>query len=161
MLQKLPRENGAVEKLTAIPLSPMALHLREVAPTRSNAPVLASLIESDSKFAKGVTELARLSRGSDEAIRSVPEAICSVGPQIIKALSLGLSAFAFAKLLRSRKRLRSTSEPSLTLDHIFNHSVACAMVAGRLAGKAGDGRRQLCFAAGFLHEIGRVLLFGH
>jgi CheY-like chemotaxis protein/HD-like signal output (HDOD) protein len=161
MLQKLTRENGAVEKLTAIPLSPMALHLREVAPTRSNAPVLASLIESDSEFAKGVTELARLSRGSDDPIRSVPEAICSVGPQIIKALSLGLSAFAFPGSLRSRKRLCSTSEPSLTLEHIFNHSVACAMVAGRLAGNAGDGQRQLCFAAGFLHEIGRVLLFGH
>jgi putative nucleotidyltransferase with HDIG domain len=47
----------------------------------------------------------------------------------------------------------------VTLLQIWEHSVGCATFAGRIATKVGNVSPHFAFVAGFLHDIGRLLLY--
>lgn len=160
MLQKLTRENAARELIAALPFPPVTLRLCELSPNQSNPLALASAIQTDPELELRLIELARFSSGAVEPIESLSDAIRVLGADVIRSVSLGLTAFASQASSHSGKRVQN-GRKFITLQQVLEHSVGCATIGARLAARFVEGERHRCFAAGFLHDIGRVLLLQH
>jgi CheY-like chemotaxis protein len=89
---------------------------------------------------------------------SVSQAIEVLGLETLKSLALGLTTFPLPSNASSMEDFAADEGP-VTLRQLWEHSLGCAVVAGRLATKVEHVSPRQAFVAGFLHDIGRVLIY--
>jgi CheY-like chemotaxis protein len=162
MSQEHYLEQEALERLSRLPLSSVALRILEVA-QNDKAPVqsLADVIASDATFALRLLKVANLTSGLTQKLATVSQAVAALGLDILKSLALGLTVFPFEPSASGRDGLPTESDAPVTLRQLWEHAIGCAVVAGRLGARIDHGSRHQAFAAGFLHDVGRVLLYCH
>ena len=89
---------------------------------------------------------------------TLSEAVSIFGQDHLKSLALGLALFALPADPAGKSEGRA--DPALIrLDQLWDHALGCAIVAGRIAEKIPNVAPLRAFIAGFLHDVGRVLLF--
>jgi CheY-like chemotaxis protein/HD-like signal output (HDOD) protein len=145
---------------SGLPLSPLSLRILEV--SRGDGVRLQSLadaIATDDLLPPRLLHLASYAPELTCRIDSVMEAINNLGADTVQFLALGLSSFPYET--ESGGDQGAEENGSLIWHQLWQHSLACAIVAGRLAARAGLGNCQQIFAAGWLHDIGQVLLYRH
>lgn len=160
MNQELQSEREALETLSRLPLSPIALRILEIT-KNEKAPVqtLAEVISTDFTLAARLLSLANFTSGLTQKLTTVFQAINALGLDIVKSLALGLTVFPFESSRLGRDAFTTESECPITLQQLWEHALGCAILAGRLGALIEHGSRHQAFAAGFLHDIGRVILF--
>jgi CheY-like chemotaxis protein/HD-like signal output (HDOD) protein len=148
------------EQASGLPLSPLSLRILEVSQGDGvRLQSLADAIATDNLLAPRLLHLANYAPDLTCRIGSVTEAINSLGVDTVQFLALGLSSFLYET--ESDRDHGTEENSSLTWRQLWQHSLACAIVAGRLAARVGLGNCQQIFAAGWLHDIGQVLLYHH
>jgi HD-like signal output (HDOD) protein len=81
-----------------------------------------------------------------------------MGLDVLQSLALGLSLFPLHAVPNKGNGSDSDGGP-ITLRELWEHSVGCAAVAARIATQVDHVSPLQAFAAGFLHDIGRLLLY--
>jgi HD-like signal output (HDOD) protein/CheY-like chemotaxis protein len=144
------------ERVMRLPLPALAQKIIQLAES-DTAPVqrLAEVIAADPLFAVRLLKIANFSAGPAHTLTTVPQSISILGLHQWKAMAVGLSLFGFAP---TPPKESQPDEVSSTRLHLWEHAIGCAMVAGRIARKSGRVPPHLAFAAGLLHDLGRVLL---
>ena len=160
MSQELYLEQEAVERLSRLPLAPVALGILDIA-KNEKAPVqrLAEVIAADSILAARLLTVANLTSSLTQRLTTISQAITALGLDIVKSLALGLTVFPFESAVPGHDAFNADSDCPITLRQLWEHTLGCAVLAGRFGALVDHGSRHQAFAAGFLHDIGRVLLF--
>lgn len=118
------------------------------------APVksLAEAIGAEPVFAARLLRLANFAPGLAQRLTTVPQMVNAFGVDNLKPLALGLSAFAAP----------AAPAPSgaVELRNLWEHALGSAVVAGRFAARIHGVSPLAAFVAGFVHDIGKVLLHG-
>ena len=148
----------ARERLADFWISPLEYKIIQIA-RNDRVPVqgLGEVIVGNPLLADRLLRVANLIAGLPQAISTVAQSISILGVDYLKALALGISTLTSLQMNLAGRR----AENDIALLEIWEHSVGCAALAGRMAKKAGDVLPQLAFVAGFLHDIGRLLLYRH
>ena len=159
MAQRLTLHDKICERVAGLAPEPIAVRILEVF-RNERAPVqsLADIITTDPLLAARVLRLANFAAGQPRRIVTVPHAITLMGLDALKALSLGLTTFP----LHSSPSKTDGSDPDgapMTLRELWEHSIGCATVAARIATQVGHVSPNEAFAAGFLHDMGRLLMY--
>jgi len=140
-------------------LSPLSRAIVEVSRNdRSTVKNLADVIDAEPLFSARLLKLAKFSSGLSLQLSTVAQAISTFGMDHLKSLALGLSLFGMKSPPPKEKSRQSGQEP-ITLRQLWEHSLGCAALAGRLAAKIEHPCPHLVFVAGFLHDLGRVLFY--
>ncbi len=119
---------------------------------------LGETIAGEPLLAARLLRLANLISGLPHVLSAVAQSISILGLDQVKALTLGIS-FLTLPQVSSAERNAESEDASVTLRQIWEHSVGCATLAGRIATKVGNVSPHFAFSAGFLHDIGRLLLY--
>jgi CheY-like chemotaxis protein/HD-like signal output (HDOD) protein len=119
---------------------------------------LSEVIAGEPLLAARLLRLANLIPGLPQVLTTVRQSIGILGLDQLKALTLGLSSLLLSQIPLSGRNAER-EEALGALREIWEHSVGCATLAGRVAMKAGFASPQFAFVAGFLHDIGRLLLY--
>jgi HD-like signal output (HDOD) protein/CheY-like chemotaxis protein len=117
---------------------------------RSGTRGLVEVVERDPALATRVLQLANSAMlGVARRVDSIEQAVALVGVELLKSLALAsrLSGAASASAIAPADLAREQ-----------RHSLASAAVARRLAVHAAPGRGDEAFAAGLLHDVGRLVL---
>ena len=160
MSQELYLEQEALARMSRLPLSPVALRILEVA-KNEKAPIqsVADIIASDAALAARLLQVANFTSGLTQRIATVSQAITVLGLNTIKSLALGLTVFPFEPSVPGGNVIPAERESPVTLRQLWEHALGCAVVAERLSARADYGSRHQAFAAGLVHDVGRVLLY--
>ena len=159
MTHRLNLHDEICERVARLTPAPIAVRMLEVL-RNEKAPVqsLADVIDADSLLATRVLKVANLAAGQPQRLLTVSQAITVIGLDALKSLALGLITFP----LPSVSGETHCSDPDyvpITLRELWEHSIGCAAVAARLATQVDHVPPHQAFTAGFLHDIGRVLLY--
>lgn len=131
---ELPTLPAVVEKIVAISSRPDA-----------SAEDLGRIIEKDQVLTAKVLKLANSPfYGFPARIASVSHAVVVLGVNVVKGLTLGATAFDMMK--------------AAGMEQLWRHSLGVAMTAHILATRAGVKNPEEVFAAGLLHDLGKVVL---
>lgn len=160
MSQEPYLEPEALERLSRLPMSSIGLRILEVA-KNEKAPVhsLSEVIATDSALALRLLSVANFAPGLTQRLTTVSQAITALGLDTLKSLALGLTVFPFEPSAPDRDTPLTDRESPITLRELWEHTLGCAIIAGRFGARVDHGARHQAFAAGFLHDIGRVLLY--
>jgi CheY-like chemotaxis protein len=139
-------------------ISPLEYKIVQIA-KNDRAPVqsLGEIIAGEPLLAVRLLRLANLISGLPQPLSTVAQSISILGLDQVKALTLGISLWSLAH--SSTEKNAESEDTSATLRQIWEHSVGCATFAGRIAPNVGTVSPRLAFVAGFLHDIGRLLLY--
>jgi CheY-like chemotaxis protein len=159
MTQRLSLHDEICKRVAALPPSPIAGRILEVS-RNERAPVqrLADIIATDPLLATRVLKLANFATGHPKRLMTVSHAITVMGLDALKSLALGLTTFP----LPSNPSKTEGSDPAdapVTLRELWEHAIGCAAVAARIASQVDQVSSHQAFAAGFLHDMGRLLLY--
>jgi CheY-like chemotaxis protein len=159
MSQQRTLNDDVCERIAKLAPSPVATRLLELvrnekAPVRS----LADVFATDSLVADRVLRIANFAPGLPRRLLSVSQAIEVLGLETLKSLALGLTTFS-SPSSASRMKDIAVDEGPVTLCQLWEHSLGCAVIAGRLATRVEYVSPQQAFVAGFLHDIGQVLIY--
>ena len=159
MTQRLTLHDEICERVAGLVPSPVAVRILEVL-RNERAPVqsLADVITTDPLLAVRVLKLANFAAGQPQRLVTVSHAITVMGLDAIKSLALGLTTFP----LQSVPGKTDGSDPDdapITLRELWEHAIGCAAVAARIATQVDHVSPHQAFAAGFLHDMGRLLLY--
>lgn len=159
MVQRLTLHDEICEKVASLAPSPVALRILEVL-RNERAPVksLADVIATDPLLATRVLKLANLAAGQPQRLITVSHAISVMGLEAIKSLALGLITFPLQSVPGKTDGYDPDDAP-ITLRDLWEHAIGCAALAGRIATQVDSVSPHQAFAAGFLHDIGRLLLY--
>ena len=116
------------------------------------------MITTDSLLAARVLKVANLAAGQPQRLLTVSQAITVLGLDALKSLSLGLITFPLPSVSGETYCSDPDNVP-ITLRELWEHSIGCAAVAARIATQVDHVSPHQAFAAGFLHDMGRVLLY--
>jgi CheY-like chemotaxis protein len=142
------------ERLARLSLPGLAQKIIQVAKSdTAHVQRLAEVIAAEPLFAARLLKLADFSAGPAHTLTSVPQSISILGLQQWQAMALGLSLFGL-----DPAPPKEPEDLSTVRRQVWEHALGCAMVAGGIARKSGRVAPHLAFVAGFLHDIGRVLL---
>jgi CheY-like chemotaxis protein len=159
MTQRLTVHDEICERVARLTLAPSAARILEVM-RDEKAPVqsLADAITSDPLLAARVLKIAHLAAGQPQRLLTVSHAIAVMGLDALKSLALGLTTFP----LQSIPGKTDGSDPKdapITLRELWEHAIGCAAVAARIAMQVDQVSPHQAFAAGFLHDMGRLLMY--
>ena len=159
MPQRLTLYDEICERVAGLAPAPVAVRILEVL-RNERAPVqsLADVITTDPLLAARVLRLANFAAGQPQRIVTVSHAITVMGVDALKSLTLGLTTFP----LHSIPSKTDGSDPDgapITLRELWEHSIGCAAVAARIATQVDHVSPHQAFAAGFLHDMGRLLMY--
>jgi len=140
-------------------ISPLEYKIVQIA-KNDRAPVqsLDAIIAGEPLLSARLLRLANLIPGLPHVLSTVAQSISILGLDQVKALTLGVSLFSLPRV-SSTERNPESEDASVTLRQIWEHSVGCATFAGRIARKVENVSPHFAFSAGFLHDIGRLLLY--
>jgi CheY-like chemotaxis protein/HD-like signal output (HDOD) protein len=140
-------------------LAPAAARILEV--SRNKTPAVQSLVEvitTDQILATRVIKLANFATGLPQRLLTVPQAMSVMGLDALKALALGITTFPLQSVPVQTDRF-DPDDAIINLRQIWEHSVGCAVVASRIAIQLHHLSPYQTFACGFLHDMGRLLLY--
>jgi len=125
-----------------------------VADPRTNAAHLGRIIEKDQALTSRLLRLANSAMyGFPNRIDNVTRAVTMIGFNQLKDLVLALSI---------KETFKNFSPDSrLTMKNFWEHSIGCGMASRVLAILKGEKNTEAYFVAGFLHDLGRLLLLEH
>ncbi|MGZ8530606.1 MAG: HDOD domain-containing protein, partial [Candidatus Binatia bacterium] len=126
----------------------------ERAPLRS----LEALTKASPVFSTRLALLTNLAKGASPRLVAVSQASGTIGLDYLKPLILGLLAYE-AKALGPSQSEALFDPDSTTLRDLWEHALASAMIAAKIATKLADVSPLQAFIAGLIHDIGRVLLW--
>ncbi|MGZ8484578.1 MAG: HDOD domain-containing protein [Candidatus Binatia bacterium] len=124
----------------------------ERAPLRS----LEALIKASPVFSTRLALLTNLAKGASPRLAAVSQASGTIGLDYLKPLILGLLAYEAKPLGPSH---REVDPDPTTLRDLWEHALASAMIAAKLATTLANVSPLQAFTAGLIHDIGRVLLW--
>jgi HD-like signal output (HDOD) protein len=136
-----------IEKMGELPTLPHVVQKIVLMSNRSDtsAEDLGKIIEKDQVLAAKVLKLANSPfYGFPARIASVSHAVVVLGLNVVKGLTLGATAFDMMK--------------AAGMEELWRHSLGVAMMAHILAARAGMKNPEELFAAGLLHDLGKVVL---
>jgi CheY-like chemotaxis protein len=143
----------------AFRFSPLASAIVEISKNdRATVKDVAEVIDADPLFRSRLLAVANYSSGLMHKFSTVAQAINAFGVDHLKSLALGLSLFE----MESTPPSGGPGQPAqhgVTLRQLWEHSLGCAAVAGRIAAKINHPFPHLVFVAGFVHDLGRVLFY--
>lgn len=147
------------ERISKFRISPLEYKIVQIA-KNDRVPVqsLGEIIASEPLLALRLLRLANLIAGLPQTLSTVPQSISILGLDQLKALTLGISLFSLPPVSPTDKSTEA-EDGSVTLRQLWEHSVGCATFAGRIAEKVGNVSPHFAFVAGFLHDVGRLLLY--
>jgi len=159
MPQRLTLHDEICKRVAGLAPAPVALRILEVL-RNGRAPVqsLADVITTDPLLAARVLRLANFAAGQPQRVVTVSHAITLMGLDALKSLTLGLTTFP----LHSIPSKMDGSDPDgapITLRELWEHAIGCAAVAARIATQVDHVSPHQAFAAGFLHDMGRLLMY--
>ena len=159
MTQRLTLYDEICERVAGLAPAPVALRILEVL-RNERAPVqsLADVITTDPLLAARVLKLANFAASQPQRLVTVSQAITVMGLDTIKSLVLGLTTFPLQSIPGKTDGLDPDDAP-ITLQELWEHAMGCAAVAARIATQVDHVSPHQAFAAGFLHDIGRLLLY--
>lgn len=143
---------AALEQAGALPTLPgVYQRIRALAADPSStAADLGKVVSEDPALASRLLRLVNSSfYGLPGKIASLSRAAVMVGFKALEKLALTASV---VELFRGR------GGPGLDLAGLWEHSLATALLARALARQAGVGQAEEVFAAGLLHDIGKLVL---
>jgi putative nucleotidyltransferase with HDIG domain len=147
------RRDEILSQVTAVPSLPaIVFQLQEfLDDPEVNFDRLARVIECDPGLTANVLQLANSAYfGWQGAIGSVREAISRLGTKRIFQMVLCMSV---APMVR-----KPVSGYELAADKLWEHSVAVAICAEKVAAKRRPAVQPNAFTAGLLHDVGKVIL---
>jgi CheY-like chemotaxis protein/HD-like signal output (HDOD) protein len=147
------------ERISELQISPLEYKIVQIA-KNDRVPVqsLGEIIAREPLLALRLLRLANLISGLPQTLSTLPQSISFLGLDHLKALTLGLSLFSLAPVSPTDKKTEN-EDGSATLRQLWEHSIGCATIAGRIAEKVGNVSPHFAFVAGFLHDVGRLLLY--
>lgn len=138
-------------------LSPQAQSILEMARNdKASSRSFAEVISGEPLFAARLLRAINFAAGLSHRIATMTQALNFCGLDNLKTLALGLSAFALP--LRREPEKNSQEQSLAPLRDLWEHSLGCATIAGRLAVRLEIAPLPV-FTAGFIHDVGRVLLY--
>src|SRR5581483_5362082 len=137
-------------------LSPQARSILEMARNdKASSRSFAEVISAEPLFAARLLRTVNFASGLSQRILTTTQALNLFGLDNLKALALGLAAFA---LPVRRAAEKNSQEPMLApLRDLWEHSLGAAAIAGRLAARI-ESAPLPGFTAALIHDVGRVLL---
>ncbi|MEO6164726.1 MAG: HDOD domain-containing protein [Candidatus Binatia bacterium] len=126
----------------------------ERAPMRS----LEALIKTRPVFSARLVLLANLANSPAPRLTGVSQATSALGLDYIKPLILALLAYEAKPLGPSQGEALFDPDPT-TLRDLWEHALASAMIAAKIATELANVSPLQAFTAGLIHDIGRVLLW--
>ena len=159
MTQRLTLYDEICERVAGLAPAPVALRILEVL-RNERAPVqsLADVITTDPLLAARVLKLANSAASQPQRLVTVSQAITVMGLDTIKSLVLGLTTFPLQSIPGKTDGL-DPDDARITLRELWEHAMGCAAVAARIATQVDHVSPHQAFAAGFLHDMGRLLLY--
>lgn len=159
MTQRLTLPDEICERVAGLAPSPVAVRILEILRSE-RAPVqrLADVIATDPLLAVRLLKLANLAAGRPQRLITMSLAITVMGVDAIKSLALGLTTFPLPSVPGKTDDAHPYDTP-ITLRELWEHSIGCAAVAARIATQVDNVSPHQAFAAGFLHDMGRLLLY--
>ena len=159
MTQRLTFYDEICERVAGLAPAPVALRILEVL-RDERAPVqsLADVITTDPLLAARVLKLANSAASQPQRLVTVSQAITVMGLDTIKSLVLGLTTFPLQSIPGKTDGL-DPDDARITLRELWEHAMGCAAVAARIATQVDHVSPHQAFAAGFLHDMGRLLLY--
>jgi len=151
-----PSIAAAIARLRSVPSLP-AIYCELTAALRSESTSLAQIeeiIARDLGMAAKILQLANSAFiGAHGQVFSLRQAVSLIGLDTVRTLALTIHVFS---------RFGRDSATSAQVTALWEHSVRVAALAQRIA-LAENGHKELaeeCFAAGLLHDLGKVVLLG-
>ena len=119
---------------------------------------LEALIKARPALSDRLVLLAHLATGSAPRLSGFAQATGTLGPDDVKPLILALLAYEPRPLGPSQSKALFDPDPT-TLRELWEHALASAMIAAKIATKLANVSPMQAFTAGLIHDIGRVLLW--
>jgi putative nucleotidyltransferase with HDIG domain len=139
-----------IRRLKQLPTLPSLLReLFEVLQDeQSNFADIARIIKHDQTITERILRVANSPYfGHSGYVSTIEQAIMFLGYDLVKGICLGASVF---KLLDGGKKR--------TLSNLWRHSFEVGIIAANIADQKSSSDPSVCFVAGLLHDIGRVVL---
>jgi CheY-like chemotaxis protein/HD-like signal output (HDOD) protein len=124
---------------------------------RARVESFAEAISGDPLFASRLLRIANFAPGLTQRLSTIGQAVNALGLDNLKPLALGLAAFALEGTPPAEERFQDPYQ-MLALRDLWEHTLGSAAVAGRFALQLGSVSPIAAFAAGFIHDIGKVFL---
>ena len=137
------------EGMVALPTLPLVASrlIDAVARPDASSEVVARILSLDPSLTARTLRLANSDfYGFPRKVGTVDLAVVVLGPNIIRDLVLGASVF------------QTLGERDAGMEGLWNHSLACGVAARSLAERCGYRLSGEAYAAGLLHDIGKVVL---
>ena len=124
---------------------------------RARVQSFAEAISGDPLFVARLLRIANFAPGLTQRLSTIGQAVNVLGLDNLKPLALGLAAFALEGTPPAEERFQDPYQ-MLALRDLWEHTLGSAAVAGRFALQLGSVSPIAAFAAGFIHDIGKVFL---
>ena len=121
---------------------------------RARVQSFVEAISGDPLFVARLLRVANFAPGLTQRLPTIGQAVNALGLDNLKPLALGLAAFA----LEGTPPAEARFQQMLALRDLWEHTLGSAAVAGRFALQLGSVSPITAFAAGFIHDIGKVFL---
>ncbi len=118
---------------------------------------LTALLGRDCRPIARLLYVVNIATGRKRSLTDLNEAVDEMGWANLRALALGVAMFSAAQ--RHDRNGRIAPDGSLTLRQLWDHAMGCAMLGGAIGAAVDYQARYRYFVAGFLHDIGKTLLF--
>src|SRR5262249_15227841 len=115
------------------------------------------VIATDPLLAVRVLKLADFAAGRAQELIGVSHAINALGVGAIESLAFGFTTFSLPSVSGGQDG-SDFDHWSITLRDLWEHSIGCATIAARIATHVDHVSPNQAFAAGFLHDVGRLLM---
>ena len=147
------------ERISQLYQSPQTRRIVEIA-KNDKAPIhsFAEAISADPLFVARLLRLANFVPGLAQPLTILSNANNVFGLDNLKALALGLSVFTL-DTAREQGENGEVDDEAINRRDLWEHALGCAIVAARLAGKNQSISPLVAFTAGFIHDVGKVLLY--
>jgi HD-like signal output (HDOD) protein len=154
-LVRNPSIAATIARLRSLPSLP-AVYSELTAALRSEMTSLAQIeqiIAKDPGMATKILQLANSAFiGVHGRVSSLRQAVSLIGVETVRTLSLSIHVFS---------QFDKNSAIAVHLPPLWEHSVCVAAIAQRIAAQETGSKpmAEECFAAGLLHDMGKVILF--
>ncbi|HTM08476.1 MAG TPA: HDOD domain-containing protein [Verrucomicrobiae bacterium] len=115
---------------------------------------LIKVITDDAVFGVRFVFLAGLVNPVPGCITTVRNAVDTLGFEIVKTLALWIPLYTFDAVSPEE-----TADQRIRLRDLWEHSLVCGLLAGRMVAEEDYSPVPMAFTAGLLHDVGRVLCY--
>jgi HD-like signal output (HDOD) protein len=138
-----------IKKLKEIPTLPVIITkiVRIMHDEKASVQDLVEIIKHDQSLVSRILAVANTPFfGCRGKINSIDQAILMLGFDLVKSIAVSISIFSIFPV------------PYPVMKRMWSHAYKAALLAGVLSLKIPDAHNGVCFLAGLLHDIGRVVL---